>query len=198
MYNLVTKRARAEENALVEWIDGNLGSKITMKYPSVFLVGRGARADILSVALAGKGQCQDAGAKVVHMASDTSSNIVSKSVAFGGGRTAYRGLAQVVKGAKNAKIKVRCDALILDKQSRSDTYPTMKIEEQDTRIEHEATVSRISEKELFYLKSRGFSETEAASLVVAGFFEPLAKILPADYALELNRLIEMEMENAIG
>ncbi|OGD32198.1 Fe-S cluster assembly protein SufB [Candidatus Azambacteria bacterium RIFCSPHIGHO2_02_FULL_52_12] len=198
VYNLVTKRARAEENALVEWIDGNLGSKITMKYPSVFLVGRGARADILSVALAGKGQCQDAGAKVVHMASDTSSNIVSKSVAFGGGRTAYRGLAQVVKGAKNAKIKVRCDALILDKQSRSDTYPTMKIEEQDTRIEHEATVSRISEKELFYLKSRGFSETEAASLVVAGFFEPLAKILPADYALELNRLIEMEMENAIG
>lgn len=198
VYNLVTKRARAEEDALVEWIDGNLGSKITMKYPSVFLVGRGARADILSVALAGHGQCQDAGAKVVHMAPDTSSNIISKSVSFGGGRTAYRGLAQVVKGATNAKIKVRCDALILDKKSRSDTYPTMKIEEQDTRVEHEATVSRISEKELFYLQSRGFSETEASSLVIAGFFEPLAKVLPLDYSIELNRLIQMEMENSIG
>lgn len=198
VYNLVTKRAKAEEGALVEWIDGNLGSKITMKYPSVFLTGRGAKADILSIALAGKGQHQDAGAKVVHMAPDTSSNIISKSVSFGGGRTAYRGLAQVIQGANNAKIKVRCDALILDKKSRSDTYPTMKIQEQDTKIEHEATVSRISEKELFYLQSRGFSETEASSLVISGFFEPLTKVLPIDYAIELNRLIQMEMEDSIG
>jgi len=195
VYNLVTKRARAEEGAFIEWVDGNLGSKITMKYPSVLLAGRGARADILSVALAGKKQHQDTGAKVIHMAPDTVSNILSKSVSFGGGRASYRGVAQVVKGAHRAKIKVRCDALLCDARSRSDTYPTIKVEEQDARIEHEATVSRISDKELFYLASRGFSETEAASLVVSGFFEPLAKTLPFDYAIELNRLIRMEMEN---
>ena len=197
VYNLVTKRARAEDNALVEWVDGNLGSKITMKYPAVFLVGKGARADILSVSLAGKGQHQDAGAKVVHLAPETSSSIIAKSVSFGGGRTSYRGLAQVIKGARNARIKVRCDALVLDTRSRSDTYPTIKAEENDAMIEHEATVSNISERELFYLKSRGFSETEASSLVVSGFFEPLAKTLPLDYAIELNRLIQMEMENSI-
>ncbi|MCR4323235.1 MAG: Fe-S cluster assembly protein SufB [Candidatus Azambacteria bacterium] len=197
VYNLVTKRARAEQGALVEWIDGNLGSKTTMKYPSVFLAGAGARADILSVSLAGKGQHQDAGAKVVHLAPDTSSSIVAKSVSFGGGRTSYRGLAQVVKGAHNARIKVRCDALVLDKKSRSDTYPTIKAAENNATIEHEATVSKISEQELFYLRARGFSETEAASLVVSGFFEPLAKTLPIDYAIELNRLIQMEMESSI-
>lgn len=195
VYNLVTKRARAEEGALVEWVDGNLGSKTTMKYPAVFLAGKGARADILSVSLAGYGQHQDAGAKVVHLAPETSSSIIAKSVSFGGGRTSYRGLAQTVKGARGARIKVRCDALVLDKKSRSDTYPTIKAEENDTLIEHEATVSNISERELFYLKSRGFSETEAASMVVSGFFEPLAKTLPIDYAIELNRLIQMEMEN---
>ena len=196
VYNLVTKRARAEDNALVEWIDGNLGSKITMKYPAVFLAGRGARADILSVSLAGKGQHQDAGAKAVHLAPETSSSIIAKSVSFGGGRTSYRGLAQVTKGARNARVKVRCDALVLDTRSRSDTYPTIKAEENDALIEHEATVSKISEQEIFYLKSRGFSETEASSLVVSGFFEPLAKTLPLDYAIELNRLIQMEMENS--
>ncbi|MBI5913550.1 Fe-S cluster assembly protein SufB [Candidatus Azambacteria bacterium] len=199
VYNLVTKRARAEEGALVEWVDGNLGSKTTMKYPAVFLAGKGARADILSVSLAGYGQHQDAGAKVVHLAPETSSSIIAKSVSFCGGRTSYRGLAQVMKGARDARIKVRCDALVLDKRSRSDTYPTIKAEESDAIIEHEATVSNISEQELFYLKSRGFSETEAASLVVSGFFEPLAKTLPIDYAIELNRLIQMEMEsNAKG
>lgn len=198
VYNLVTKRARAEEGAFVEWIDGNLGSKLTMKYPSVFMFGRGARADILSVTMAGKGQHQDAGAKVAHLAPDTSSHIVSKSVAFGGGRTTYRGLAKVVRGAERSRISVRCDALMLDEASRSDTYPTMAIEEQDVRVEHEATVSRIGEKELWYLRSRGFAETEAASLVVAGFFEPFAKALPPDYAMELQRLIQMEMEGAVG
>lgn len=195
VYNLVTKRARAEEGALVEWVDGNLGSKTTMKYPAVFLAGKGARADILSVSLAGKGQHQDAGAKVVHLAPETSSSIIAKSVSFGGGRTSYRGLAQVARGARNSRIKVRCDALVLDAQSRSDTCPTIKAEENDALVEHEATVSKISERELFYLRSRGFSETEAASLVVSGFFEPLAKTLPIDYAIELNRLIQMEMES---
>lgn len=196
VYNLVTKRARAEEGAFIEWVDGNLGSKVTMKYPSVLLAGKGARADILSVALAGKKQHQDTGAKVIHMAPDTISNILSKSVSFAGGRATYRGIAQVARGAHGAKIKVRCDALLCDGRSRSDTYPTIKAEEQDARIEHEATVSKISEKELFYLASRGFSNVEAASMVVSGFFEPLAKTLPLDYAIELNRLIQMEMENA--
>ena len=169
-----------------------------MKYPSVFMVGRGARADVLSVALAGPGQHQDAGAKVVHMAPDTYSSIVSKSVSFGGGRTAYRGLAKVVKGAERSRIKTQCDALILDKYSRSDTYPTMAIEEENVRVEHEATVSRIGEKEMFYLNARGLKPVEATSMVVAGVFEPLAKVLPIDYAIELNRLIDMEMEGSVG
>lgn len=198
VYNLVTKRARAEEGAFVEWIDCNLGSKVTMKYPSVFLFGRGARADTLSIAMAGSGQHQDAGAKMVHIAPDTISNVVSKSVSFGGGRTSYRGLSQVVRGAKRSRIQVRCDALILDPQSRSDTYPTQKIDEQDVRIEHEAKVSKLGEKELFYLRSRGLSEVEASSLIVTGFFEPLIKYLPVDYAVEMNRLIQLEMEGGVG
>jgi len=198
VYNLVTKRARAEEGAFVEWIDCNLGSKVTEKYPSVFLLGRGSRGDTLSIALAGPGQHQDAGAKMIHIAPDTISNVVSKSVSFGGGRTSYRGLSRVVRGAKNARLSVRCDALILDPQSRSDTYPTQKIDEQDVRMEHEAKVSKIGEKELFYLRSRGLSEIEASSLIVTGFFEPLMKYLPVDYAVEMNRLIQLEMEGAVG
>lgn len=198
VYNLVTKRARAEEGAFVEWIDCNLGSRCTMKYPSVLLAGRGARADTLSVAMAGPGQHQDAGAKMIHMAGDTQSNVLSKSVAFGGGRTSYRGLSRVVRGAKNSRIAARCDALILDPASRSDTYPTLKIDEEDVRMEHEAKVSRLGEKEMFYLRSRGLSETAAASLIVTGFFEPLVKYLPVDYAVEMNRLIELQMEGAVG
>ncbi|TSC63033.1 MAG: Fe-S cluster assembly protein SufB [Parcubacteria group bacterium Gr01-1014_106] len=198
VYNLVTKRARAEEGAFVEWIDCNLGSKITMKYPSVLLTGRGARADTLSVALAGPGQHQDAGAKMIHIAPDTRSNVVSKSVSFGGGRTSYRGMSRVVKGAKNARVSVRCDALLMDPSSRSDTYPTIKIDEEDTRMEHEATVSKIGEKELFYLRSRGLSEVQACSLIVSGFFEALVKTLPVDYAVEMNRLIELQMEGSVG
>ncbi|MEK7560414.1 MAG: SufD family Fe-S cluster assembly protein [Patescibacteria group bacterium] len=173
-------------------------SKITMKYPSVILAGRGARADTLSVALAGPGQVQDAGAKMIHVAPETRSNVVSKSVSFGGGRTSYRGLSRVVRGAKNARLSVRCDALILDPQSRSDTYPTLKIDEEETRMEHEATVSKIGDKELFYLRSRGMTETQAASLIVSGFFEALTKTLPVDYAVEMNRLIEMQMDGAVG
>ena len=198
VYNLVTKRARAEEGAFVEWIDCNLGSKVTMKYPSVILAGRGARADTLSIALAGSGQSQDAGAKMIHIASDTISNVVSKSVSFGGGRTSYRGLSRVVRGAKNSRISVRCDALILDPESRADTYPTQKIDEEQVRMEHEARVSKLGEKELFYLRSRGLSEIEASSLIVTGFFEPLMKYLPVDYAVEMNRLIELQMEGAVG
>ncbi len=198
VYNLVTKRARAEEGAFVEWVDGNLGSKITMKYPSVYLCGRGSRADILSVAMAGRGQIQDAGAKVFHLAPNTSSHIVSKSVSFEGGITNYRGLVKIIPGAKNSRASVRCDALLLDHESISQTYPTMNIMEDDVRVEHEATVTRLGEKELFYLKSRGFSESDAMSLLVAGFMEPFVKQLPGDYAIELNRLIEMEMEGSIG
>lgn len=198
VYNLVTKRARAEEGALVEWIDCNLGSKVTMKYPAVLLTGRGARGDTLSVAMAGPGQHQDSGAKMIHTAPDTISNVISKSVSFGGGRTSYRGLSRVVRGAKNSRLSVRCDALILDPQSRSDTYPTLKIDEEDTRMEHEAKVSKLGDKELFYLRSRGLSEIESASLIVTGFFDPLIKTLPVDYAVEMNRLIKMEMEGSVG
>src|SRR3990170_99036 len=198
VYNLVTKRARAEENALIEWVDGNIGSKATMKYPSVILAGKGAKADILSVALAGRGQFQDTGARVIHAAPDTSSNIIAKSVSFGGGKTVFRGMTHIKNGAKNSRAKTRCDTLMLGKKSRSDTYPAIKADEEDVRAEHEATVSKVGEKELFYLQSRGFSETEAASLIVAGFLEPFAKTLPMDYAIELNRLIQMEMENSIG
>ncbi|TSC77805.1 MAG: FeS assembly protein SufB [Parcubacteria group bacterium Gr01-1014_33] len=198
VYNLVTKRARAEEGAFMEWVDCNLGSKITMKFPSVVLAGRGARGDTLSVALAGPGQHQDAGAKMIHIAPDTISNVVSKSVSFGGGRTSYRGLSRVVRGAKKSRLTVRCDALLLDPESRTDTYPTQKIDEEDVRMEHEAKVSKIGEKELFYLRSRGLSELEAASLIVTGFFEPLIKELPVDYAVEMNRLIQLEMEGSVG
>lgn len=198
VYNLVTKRAKAEEGAFVEWVDCNLGSRVTMKYPSVILAGRGSRADTLSVAMAGPGQHQDSGAKMIHLASDTRSNVVAKSVSFGGGRTSYRGLARVVRGAKNAKLSIRCDALLMDPASRSDTYPTMKVDEEQSHVEHEAKVSRIGDKEIFYLRSRGLSEIDAASLIVGGFFEPLVKYLPVDYAVEMNRLIKLEMEGSVG
>ncbi|NUM25080.1 MAG: Fe-S cluster assembly protein SufB [Candidatus Buchananbacteria bacterium] len=198
VYNLVTKRAVAYENALVEWVDGNLGSKMTMKYPAVYLRGRRAKADILSIAFAGKGQQQDAGGKVFHFASDTSSKIVSKSISKDGGRAAYRGLVYVDKNADHCKVKVNCDALILDEKSRSDTYPTMKIRNKKVSIEHEATVSKINEGQLFYLMSRGLTRQEAERMVVAGFLEIFAKELPLEYAVELNRLIEMEMEGSVG
>lgn len=198
VYNLVTKRAVAHEDALVEWIDGNLGSKLTMKYPSVYMIGRGARAEILSVAYAGSGQHQDAGGKAIHAAPYTTSNIVSKSVSKGGGRTSYRGLVKIVKGAYGSKSSVRCDALLLDEESKSDTYPYMEIEEEKVTLSHEASVGKISDDMLFYLMSRGLSEVDAVSMVVSGFFEKFAKELPMDYALELNRLIKMNMEGAIG
>jgi len=198
VYNLVTKRAIAHKNATVEWIDGNLGSRLTMKYPCVILSGEGAKADILSVAYAGKGQHQDAGAKAIHLASNTSSRIISKSVSKDGGRTSYRGLLRVVKGAKNVTSSVKCDALLLDKYSRSDTYPTMKIEENSATIAHEATVGKVGEEQLFYLMSRGLSESEALSLIVLGFIAEFTKELPMEYAVELNKLIQLEMEGSVG
>ncbi|MFH1111748.1 MAG: Fe-S cluster assembly protein SufB [Patescibacteria group bacterium] len=198
VYNLVTKRAVAEEGATVEWIDGNFGSKITMKYPSVIMKGRGAHADILSMAFAGHGQHLDAGTKVIHLAANTSSHIVSKSVSSHGGRTSYRGLVKVVPGAIGVKSKIQCDALIMDSASRSDTYPTMEISEPLAQVEHEATVSKISEDQLMYLRSRGLSEDEAVSMIVSGFIEPIAKELPMEYAVELNRLIKLEMERSVG
>ncbi|MFH1145459.1 MAG: Fe-S cluster assembly protein SufB [bacterium] len=198
VYNLVTKRAKGMEGSFVEWIDCNLGSKATMKYPAVILAGRGARADTLSMSMAGPGQYQDTGAKMIHIAPNTYSNVVSKSVAVGGGKAAYRGLSQAVKGAKNSRLSVRCDALLVDPLSQSNTYPTMKVGEQDVRVEHEAKVSQLGEKELFYLRTRGLSELEASSLIVSGFFAPLSKYLPVDYGVELNRLIQLEMEGAVG
>jgi len=198
VYNLVTKRAVAYEDATMEWVDGNLGSKLTMKYPAVYMLGRGARADIISVAMAGPGQHQDAGAKVIHAAPDTTSKIVSKSISFGGGHTTYRGLAHVAKGATRSKIRVECDALMFDDGSKSDTIPYIEILENDVTMEHEATVSRVSEEQLFYLMSRGLSEEEATMLIVQGFFEPFAKELPMEYAVELNRLIALEMEGSVG
>jgi len=198
VYNLVTKRAMAYENSLMEWIDGNLGSKLTMKYPSIYLMEQGARGEILSIAFASNGQHQDAGGKVVHCASETSSRIVSKSISKNGGRSSYRGLCKVVKGAKNCKSSVVCDALILDEQSRSDTYPYIEVEEESATIEHEASVSKIGEDQLFYLMSRGMTEGEACSLIVSGFVEPLTKILPMEYSLELNKLIELQMEGSVG
>jgi len=198
VYNLVTKRAFVEEDGVMEWVDGNLGSKITMKYPSVYLRGRGARGDVLSIAFAGQGQHQDAGGKAYHLAPDTSSSIVSKSISKGGGRTSYRGMLKVIKGAENVKANVRCDALILDEKSRSDTYPTMQIDEENVSIAHEATVSKIGEDQLFYLMSRGLSENDATSMIVNGFIEPIVKELPLEYALELNRLIQLEMIGAVG
>ncbi len=198
VYNLVTKRAMAHKNATVEWVDGNLGSKLTMKYPCVILKGEGSKADILSVAYAGKAQHQDAGGKVIHLASNTSSRIISKSVSKDGGRSSYRGLLRVAKGAKNVTSSVKCDALILDKLSRSDTYPTMKIEEQSATIAHEATVGKVGEEQLFYLMSRGLSESEAMAMIVLGFIAEFTKELPMEYAVELNKLIQMEMEGSVG
>ncbi|MEJ5867828.1 Fe-S cluster assembly protein SufB [Pseudokineococcus sp. 5B2Z-1] len=198
VYNLVTKRATAAEGATMEWIDGNIGSKVTMKYPAVFLMGEGAKGETLSIAFAGEGQHQDAGAKMVHAAPRTSSSIVSKSVARGGGRTSYRGLVQVLEGAHHSASTVRCDALLVDQISRSDTYPYVDVREDDVAMGHEATVSKVSEDQLFYLMSRGMTEDEAMAMIVRGFVEPIARELPMEYALELNRLIELQMEGAVG
>jgi Fe-S cluster assembly protein SufB len=198
VYNLVTKRAKAEEGATMEWIDGNIGSKVTMKYPSVFLMGEHAKGEVLSIAFAGEGQHQDAGAKMEHLAPHTSSTIVSKSVARGGGRTSYRGLVKVAKRAHHSKSTVKCDALLVDQISRSDTYPYVDIRNDNVSMGHEATVSKVSEDQLFYLMSRGLTEDEAMAMVVRGFVEPIARELPMEYALELNRLIELQMEGAVG
>jgi Fe-S cluster assembly protein SufB len=198
VYNLVTKRAIAYENAVMEWVDGNIGSKITMKYPSIYLMGERARGEVLSVAFAGEGQHQDAGGKIVHVAPNTSGQIISKSVSAQGGRTGYRGLVKVEADAENSKDFVRCDALILDEDSRSDTYPYMDIENHTAEIGHEATVSKVGEDQLFYLMSRGISETEAMSMIVNGFIEPITKELPMEYAVELTRLIQLQMEGAVG
>jgi Fe-S cluster assembly protein SufB len=199
VYNLVTKRAVAQEEATMEWVDGNLGSKLTMKYPAIWLTGRGAHGEVLSIAFAGSGQHQDAGGKAVHVAPDTSSVITSKSISKNGGRAGYRGLLEVAKGARNAKSKVVCDALILDEASRSDTYPYITVDENDgVETEHEATVSKIGEEQLFYLMSRGLSEAEASAMIVSGFVEPITKELPLEYAVEMNRLIQLQMEGSVG
>jgi Fe-S cluster assembly protein SufB len=198
IYNLVTKRAMAYGDSLVEWVDGNLGSRLTMKYPSIYMMEPGARGEVLSVAFASAGQHQDAGAKVVHCAPHTSSRIVSKSISKNGGRASYRGLCKIMPGAKKSKSSVVCDALILDPQSRSDTYPYLEIDEQDVNVGHEASVSRIGEEQLFYLASRGLSEAEASTMIVSGFIEPLVKELPMEYAVEMNRLIELQMEGTVG
>ena len=198
VYNLVTKRATCAQGATMEWVDGNIGSKVTMKYPAVFLLGEHAKGETLSVAFAGEGQHQDAGAKMVHAAPNTSSTIVSKSVARGGGRTSYRGLVQITEGAQGSKSTVQCDALLVDNISRSDTYPYVDVREDDVQMGHEATVSKVSAEQLFYLMSRGLSEQEAMAMIVRGFVEPIARELPMEYALELNRLIELQMEGAVG
>ncbi|WP_306368393.1 Fe-S cluster assembly protein SufB [Nocardiopsis sp. CC223A] len=198
VFNLVTKRAIAEEGATMEWIDGNIGSQVTMKYPAVYLMGEHAKGETLSIAFAGEGQHQDTGSKMVHCAPNTSSTIISKSVARGGGRASYRGLVQVQEGAHNAKSSVKCDALLIDTISRSDTYPYNDLREDDAELAHEATVSKVSEDQLFYLMSRGMDEDEAMAMIVRGFVEPIARELPMEYALELNRLIELQMEGAVG
>jgi Fe-S cluster assembly protein SufB len=198
VYNLVTKRAVAHEDALMEWVDGNLGSKLTMKYPSVYMLGKGARGEILSIAFAGRGQHQDAGGKVVHGAPYTSSRIISKSISKDGGRASYRGLCKIIAGAKKSKSHVVCDALILDPESRSDTYPYIEIDEDDVSVGHEASVSKIGDEQLFYLMSRGLSEHEAVTMIVSGFIEPLVKELPMEYAVEMNKLIELQMEGTVG
>ncbi|TMQ48894.1 MAG: Fe-S cluster assembly protein SufB [Candidatus Eisenbacteria bacterium] len=198
VYNLVTKRAVAYRDATMEWVDGNLGSKLTMKYPSVYMMEPGAKAEILSIAFAGRGQHQDAGGKVVHAAPHTSSKIVSKSISKDGGRAGYRGPVKVVKGAHDCKSTVNCDALILDEASRSDTYPDMEIEENKVTIGHEATVSKIGDEQLFYLQSRGINKDEAAAMIVSGFIEPIVKELPMEYAVEMNRLIQLQMEGSVG
>ena len=198
VFNLVTKRAVAEKDATVEWVDCNLGSKLTMKYPSVYLMGERAHGEILSIAFAGKGQHQDAGGKIVHVAPNTTSNIFAKSISKDGGRSSYRGLLEVAKGAGGSKSKVVCDALLLDEESRSDTYPTIRIGEDDVDVGHEATVSKVGDEQLFYLMSHGISEEEAGKLIVNGFIEPIVKELPMEYAVEMNRLIELQMEGSIG
>ena len=198
VYNLVTQRAMVHENATMEWVDANLSSKTTMKYPSCYLVGPGAHGEILSMAFAGPGQHQDAGGKMIHFAPHTSSKITSKSISRGGGRASYRGLLKVYKGAEDVRSNVVCDALLLDAQSRSDTYPSIEIDEEDVTIGHEATVSRVGEEQLFYLMSRGLSQEEATTMVVSGFIEPLVKELPMEYAVEMNRLIQLQMEGSIG
>ncbi|MEV4895822.1 Fe-S cluster assembly protein SufB [Nonomuraea sp. NPDC055795] len=198
VYNLVTKRAVAYEGATMEWIDGNIGSKVTMKYPAVYLMGEHAKGETLSVAFAGEGQHQDAGSKMVHLAPHTSSSVISKSVARGGGRTSYRGLVQIEEGAHGSASTVKCDALLVDQISRSDTYPYVDVREDDVSMGHEATVSKVSEDQLFYLMSRGLGEDEAMAMIVRGFVEPIARELPMEYALELNRLIELQMEGAVG
>ena len=198
VYNLVTKRARAESHALMEWIDCNIGSKLTMKYPSVYLYGEGARGEVLSIAFAGRNQLQDAGAKMLHFAPNTSSRIVSKSISKDGGRTSYRGLVQVMPWAKNSSVYVSCDALIIDEKSRSDTYPYMKIKESETEIQHEATVEKLGDEKLFYLMSRGLKKVDAEGLLVNGFIEPVAREIPLEYSIELNRLINLEMSGSVG
>jgi Fe-S cluster assembly protein SufB len=198
MYNLVTQRAIVHEDAKMEWLDGNLGSKLTMKYPSCFLVGERAHGSILSIAYAGDGQHQDTGGKVVHAAPHTTSQITSKSISKKNGRASYRGLCKVYDGAVGAKSNVECDALLLDESARTDTYPYIEIDENNSSIGHEATVSKVGDEQLFYLMSRGLSEEEAMSMVVRGFIEPIAKELPLEYAIELNRLIELEMEGSVG
>src|SRR5947208_640809 len=198
VYNLVTKRAVAYENATMEWVDANLGSKLTMKYPAIWLMGEGAHGEVLSIAFGGKDQHLDAGGKAVHVAPNTTSVITSKSISKNGGRAGYRGLLEVAKGAHGARSKVVCDALILDEDSRSDTYPYIKIDEDEVDIGHEATVSKIGEEQLFYLMSRGLSEAEASAMIVSGFVEPITKELPLEYAVEMNRLIQLQMEGSVG
>lgn len=198
VYNLVTKRAHAYENAIVEWIDANIGSSITMKYPSVYLVGKNAKADIISVAFASKGQYLDTGAKAVHLAPNTNSTIISKSISKNGGRSSYRGLLKIAKGATNSRSNVRCDALLLDEESRSDTYPYIEIDEDTATMGHEATVGKVGEEQIFYLMSRGLTEAEALTMIILGFLEPFSKELPMEYAVELNKLIKLEMEGSVG
>ncbi len=198
VYNLVTQRAIVQEGGTMEWVDANLGSKLTMKYPSVYLMGSGAHGEILSMAFAGPGQQQDAGGKAIHFAPHTSSKITSKSISKGGGRTSYRGMLKVYRGAEDVRSNVVCDALLLDPQSRSDTYPSIEIDEDDVNIGHEATVSRVGEEQLFYLMSRGLNQEEATTMVVSGFIEPLVKELPMEYAVEMNRLIQLQMAGSVG
>jgi Fe-S cluster assembly protein SufB len=198
VYNLVTQRAKVDEGGTMEWVDCNLGSKVTMKYPSCYLMGEGAHGEILSVAFAADGQHQDAGGKIIHFAPNTSSKIISKSISKGTGRSSYRGLLKVHKGAVNARSNVVCDALLLNPKSRSDTYPYIEIDEEDVTIGHEASVSKVGEEQLFYLMSRGLSEEEATTMVVSGFIEPLVKELPMEYAVEMNRLIQLQMEGSVG
>ena len=198
VYNLVTQRATCAEGATMEWVDGNIGSKRNMKYPAVFLMGPHARGEALSIAFAGEGQHQDTGAKMIHMAPHTSSHIVSKSISRGGGRSGYRGLVQIMKNARHSKSNVLCDALLVDEISRSDTYPYVDVRTDDVEMGHEATVSKVSADQLFYLMQRGLTETEAMATIVRGFVEPIARELPMEYALELNRLIELQMENSVG